>query len=132
MEQFFGNAIPFNPEDGTTQGFTFEFDSRGSMPDFPLESSEQTEIEKIELDDRLIVIVSGLSDIAPPKVKLVGETLVIVDPLGVNDEILTLPFPINAFESHASVRNGIIDITLYRANDVETSSEIGEHVLRII
>ncbi|MGY5875945.1 MAG: hypothetical protein RTU30_09380 [Candidatus Thorarchaeota archaeon] len=131
MEQFFGDANPFSPEGSVTRGFSFDYESGEAMPKNPLDSQAQTEVEKIELDDRVIVVVSGLKDIVPPKVKVFGETLVIIDPSGVNDEIMTLPYSVDVIESHATIRNGIMEITLFKANDIDRSSEVGEHVLKI-
>ncbi len=132
LEQLFGDAVG-STKDGTSSfGFNFGFESRAG----PLEEKEeeviQPDIEKIELDDRMIVLISGFDLDQIPTVKIIRQMLVIVDPNGVNDEIMDLPYPIHVEESIASVRNGVVEINLIKAKDREHSSETGEHILKII
>jgi len=83
-------------------------DEEGSIP-----SDAEPDIERIDLEDEVLFIVNiGHSDADEYSVKVEGKTLRIIHEIDGKEKRVDLDFDVDITHSHASLRNGVLEITL--------------------
>ena len=94
------------------------------------EENTSPRIEKIELDDRMLVLIDNLQGLVNPVAKIVGRELNVTLDERQDDILIELPYAVDIDESSLLYLNGIIEINLIKATDVENSSDIAERILQ--
>ncbi len=74
-------------------------------------------VEVIDLDDRVLVVVEGLSGVEEPVVAVRGRVMVVKTPDGGEVVRVDLPHSIQAEGSSVTVRNGVLEASLIKADD---------------
>ncbi len=88
------------------------------------EYNEELEMEQIDLDDRTMIIVSGIRNDTRPSVRVKGSR-VTVNAAGLEPMKFQLPHAVDTSQVHVSFRNGVLEITLpYAPNDTHASDEV--------
>ncbi|MFW9964187.1 MAG: hypothetical protein ACFFCX_11520 [Candidatus Sifarchaeia archaeon] len=86
--------------------------------------SEEPLVEKIDLEDGVLVVIDGLNNLEDPKVKVTESTIFVQPGLDRRELMIEVGFPIDLEKSTASHRNGIMEITAVKANsNIERSSD---------
>ncbi len=86
--------------------------------------SEEPLVEKIDLEDGVLVVIDGLNNLEDPKVKVTESTIFVQPGLDSREIMIEVGFPIDLEKSTASHRNGIMEITAVKANsNIERSSD---------
>ena len=94
------------------------------MPSFPeTEEVRQPHAEMIDLDDKVLYLVEVGSEDEMIDVKVENKTLKIFNQLEGNEIKFNLDFDVDIDHSRSSCRNGILEIELKKAENVEHSSE---------
>ena len=107
MEQFFGQGGMPNRNE------RFGFEMRPDQNHQHIQNKQTTEIEKIELDDKVILLVDNVSDTVEPIVRVQGKRVVVEvwrdEPVVMEDVV---DFYANPDESSISLTNGVLEVTL--------------------
>lgn len=88
-------------------------------------------VERIDLEDRQLIIIDNISEDSFPSAKVIGRELHLKLREGLNETILELPYAADVEESSILHQNGIVEITIVKAVRDETSSDTNEQILRI-
>jgi HSP20 family molecular chaperone IbpA len=76
-------------------------------------SDTEPDIERIDLEDEVLFIVDiGYNDANEYSVKVEAKTLKIIHEIDGKEKLVDLDFDIDIDHSHASLRNGIVEISL--------------------
>ncbi|NWF96281.1 MAG: hypothetical protein HXY34_09065 [Candidatus Thorarchaeota archaeon] len=87
-------------------------------------SRDPTAVERIDLEDRVILIVGGLAADAKPRV-VVRKKRARLEAKGLDSAWIDLPFAVDREKSSASLRNGVFEVILVRGdNDTDDEVEI--------
>ena len=87
-------------------------------------------IEQIELGDRMLVLIDNIQESTAPVAKIAGRELNVTINEKQDDILIELPYAVDIDESSILHHNGIIEISLIKATDVENSSDIAERILK--
>lgn len=90
--------------------------------DVPEAALEGPSVERIDLDDRVVFIIDGLSLDSKPIVRVAKREVTVSTTDNAEITRLEIPFDADVKESTASFRNGVLEIQLVRAKSRETSS----------
>ncbi len=123
MEQFFGQG-------GMPNGFeSFGFEMRPEQNHQQIEKKQLAEIEKIEFEDKVILLLDNINDTEDPIVRVQGKRIVIEawrDESIIMEEVVD--FYADPEKSSISLTNGVLEVTLTIG---ETSKEEEWQVSRI-
>lgn len=131
IEQFFGRSFGI----GGNNSFQMRMSTSPDMnvPRFENEElrDKKAEIEKIEFEDRLVVIVDNFAFNHPPAIYTDGMTL-IVKSIDEREITIELPYAIDVEQSNMSFRNGVVEIVLFRTEKLRTKESDEFHILKMI
>ena len=88
------------------------------------------QIEKIDLGEKMLVLIEDVPQTTTPIAKITGRELRIRIEDTQEDILLDLPFAVDVDQSSVFSQNGIIEITLAKSSDIENSSDMKEYVLK--
>jgi HSP20 family molecular chaperone IbpA len=127
LEEIFGKTIPMGPNEARMRFRVSRTDNESVSE----ERSEDVRVEKIELDDRIIIVVDGLSNDSEPFAEIEGRQLKIsFNTPQHQDRVEELPYPIDAEKSSMAFNHGIVELELVKAENEDTSSDFREVELR--
>ncbi len=88
------------------------------------EYGEHIEAEQVDLDDKSLIVISGINNDAEPIVQVKGNR-VVVRAIGLAPLRFTLPRVVDTSRANVSFRNGVLDIALpYASTDTQSSDEV--------
>ena len=126
FEQLFGNTtggkLPANSQ------MRFSMSAGAPLKENAMASPR---VERIDLEDKQLIIVDNIAEDSFPIAKVTGRELHIKLHENMNETILELPYAVDVEESSILYQNGIIEITIVKAERNETSSDTNEQILRI-
>ena len=126
FEQLFGNTTGARMP--TNSQMRFNMPTGVSIKENVMASPR---VERIDLEDRQLLIIDNIPDDSFPTAKVLGRELHLKLLENMNETILELPFAVDVDESSILHQNGIVEITLVKAVSDETSSDTNERILRI-
>ncbi|TFF95524.1 hypothetical protein EU546_03145 [Candidatus Thorarchaeota archaeon] len=127
LEQIFGKTIPMGPNEARMRFRVSRTDNESVSE----ERLEDLRVEKIELEDRILVVVGGLTDDIEPVAEIEGRELRLSFSNPQYEDVLEeLPYPVDAEESSMSFNHGIVELELVKAENEDTSSDFREVELR--
>lgn len=94
------------------------------------EENNAPHVEKIELGDRMLVLIDNFQERGTPIAKVVGRELNVTINENLDDIPIELPFAVDLDESSILYHNGIIEINLIKSIDIENSSDMTERILK--
>ncbi len=127
LEEIFGKTIPMGPNEARMRFRISRTDNESVIET----REEDLRVEKIELDDRIIIVVDGLTNDLEPIAEIEGRQLKLkFNSRQHNDLVEELPYPIDSEKSSMSFNHGIIELELVEADNEDTSSDFREVELR--
>ncbi|TFG33345.1 hypothetical protein EU527_08265 [Candidatus Thorarchaeota archaeon] len=81
------------------------------------DKNEETDAEVIQLDDKVLVIINLGTAGFVPSVRVEEKNLIITNEIEDKETILNLDFLVDVENSHASYRNGILEVELKEVKD---------------
>ena len=121
FEQLFG-SMPFGLEGDSTMPYGTGQSPGDEELSVPEAAHEDSNVERIDLDDRVIFIIDGLSLDSRPIVRVAKREVTVSTADNAEITRLEIPFDADVKESTASFRNGVLEIQLVRAKSRDTSS----------
>jgi HSP20 family molecular chaperone IbpA len=102
----------------------------GSMVNEPLDAQVEPKVneplvEKIDLEGSVLILIEGPNDLENPSVKVSGTTLIVQLGPESKKTNVEVGFQIDLEKSNVSHRNGVIEISVVRAEEEATSSNDG-------
>ena len=126
IENLFGRAFTLENDRNTQIRFGFPEEMK---PDLTVTGPN---VEQIDMGESVLVIIEDRTLRHKPEVSILGTELIVGDGSGRKAVRVSLDSAINAEESIASFRNGILEITLVKSTDQKTDSDSEEYKLRVI
>ena len=130
FESFFSRSMGLSEEGSTIT--RFQFGSIG-VPRIGTDlgnAEKEPKIETVDLGDTCIFVVENTSVSQAPMVRVEGRELIVEFGPEQDDQMkLDLPYAVDVDKSSFSHRNGITEISVIRAVDEDTSSDVNERYL---
>lgn len=126
VERFFGNSFGLG-DNGVFQirvhaTNTPEMESNQVRP--RVREERKASVEKIELGDKMLVIIDGFAYQKAPSVLVKGKKMRILSEEEEGKEItVELPFEVDIERSTGSFRNGTIEVELFKTENSKTDDE---------
>ncbi len=114
FEHFFGTTMP----KGTEGRAVFEYRAMAvpqPTPRMDERDSAQPEAERIDLDDRVVIVVDGVEDAHRPEIRVKGGKVTL--DFGGQDMVFDIPFSVDVDQSYATVRNGVLELNVVKSEE---------------
>lgn len=116
IEHLMGAIGQFHDGNTTIRYWTSSnFDLPNEVEDAPIEDESDAEI--IDLDEKVLVIANLGNTGFVPSVRVEGKKLIVENEIDDKDMILDLDFYVDVNNSHASYKNGVLEVELKKAED---------------
>ncbi|MGV9168576.1 MAG: Hsp20/alpha crystallin family protein [Promethearchaeia archaeon] len=130
LRRFFSGSSAFGPMMGEMQRIRPE-SGEDEIPSVKEPSDEERRVERIDLDDRIIIVIDGCRDSDNPEARIEGrEVEVALNETASDIHDFEVPFAVDIDKSTMTFRNGIVEITLSKSGREDTSSDFNEGLLR--
>ncbi|MBS3794497.1 MAG: hypothetical protein KGY80_06355 [Candidatus Thorarchaeota archaeon] len=130
LRQFFSGSPAFGRMMGETHRISPQAE-QGTTPRMAESDEKEHRIERIDLDDRVIIVIDNCKNSDNPEAHIEGrEVEVTLGEAASHGHEFEVPFAVDVEESKMTFRNGVVEITLVKSEKEDASSDFNEGLLK--